>query len=262
MTFIKTATIGLIFIAISCRSFDYSESSFQVENDPNIHNAQLSVTFPVEQSTEAIDRRQVQRSQSNMLRRFGLTPASATPFLATKEHVGHGIEIVAWFGLQKSFSTDEYLHQSAGATRYRWKKLGSSGKNYAHAVFEHQDSLVVGIIFRYAPQDALLVEEYLQRRAGIFRAFFPDKTSSTCNSEALDGIAVEFPREHVRDDFTLLKFYRIEEDSTSLEVYTLRQPNELPYSGFKVCPGLYRVVYSDLQHRELWADTIRSTPLN
>lgn len=237
----------------SCRSYQFSQDGFMVENDPHYHNVRSHLT--VAANAEKTHLTELNAESARALKSFGLKPKDVEVLFVTHLPTDSLVEVVAWQAEENTRSFPGYLSQTSNANRYLYKKKQSKGQKKVHAVYQSPNGPQVGLIFS-SPHalDEADINQFLNRDVRFSHELFPDLTEVDCMSGEQIGWGIDIPAELVRNEHTLLKIYQVGEQHEKLILYTLRNPGEFYYTAFSVCKdATYRVVYSDLQHREIWS---------
>ncbi|MFD2742658.1 MULTISPECIES: hypothetical protein [Sphingobacterium] len=245
-----------IFVFTSCRSYEFSKQGFMVENDPHYHNVRshLSVATLPEKTEISV----LNKKHGQALRSFGVKPKEVEVlFVADLDSL---VEVIVWQSEDSTRSFSNYLTQTAKSNRYLYKKKRAKGQHLVHAVYQSPTGPQVGFVFSSTNVlNEAAINQFLNKDVRFSHKLFPDITAVDCVPEKQIGWGIDIPAELVRDEHTLLKIYRVGEQDEELILYTLRNPGEFYYTAFSVCQGAtYRVVYSDLQHQEIWSSQVHT----
>ncbi|MCL7989000.1 hypothetical protein M8998_13700 [Sphingobacterium sp. lm-10] len=255
--FLLASFLGFFFA--SCRSYQFSEHGFMVENDPNYHNVRshLSVAANADRTTMNTE---LNPESARALKSFGLKPKNVEVLFMTHLPTDSLVEVVAWQAEESARSFRGYLSQTSKANRYLYKKKQHKGKELVHVVYESLVGPQVGFIFN-SPNalNEAEINRFLTQDVRFSHELFPDLTEIACLSGEQVGWGIDIPADLVRSEHTLLKIYQVGEQDEKLVFYTLRHPDEFYYIAFSVCKdATYRAVYSDLRHRETWSTTMHT----
>lgn len=237
----------------SCRSYEFSKHGFMVENDPNYHNVRSHLSVAAD--AEKIDMSELDKENAQALRSFGIKPKQVELLFVTHLPTDSLVEVIGWQSEDSTRTFSNYLAQTSKNHRYWYKKKRSKGQHMVHAVYQSPNGPQVGLVFSsHDPLKEADINQFLNRDVRFSRELFPDLTGVDCVPENQIGWGIDIPAELVRDEHTLLKIYRVGEQEEQLILYTLRNPGEFYYTAFSVCKdATYKVVYSDLQHGEIWS---------
>lgn len=245
------------YILVSCSTYHFSPYGYKVDNDPYYHNAESRISFPLSNDSTSLNFQEVNKGIKQAMKVFKIKAKQVNLLFANSIDDAQSVTVTAWEAKEDDLDFDGYLPQSIAAHRYLYKKTVRNGAQWTHVVYPDDRKKQIGLIFKSTSDNGDdEIERFLAKTLPNQISFFPDKTAIDCTTDSTVSVAVEFPKELIRDEYTLLKFYRILGERKSLEVYTLRLPGQPPFSAFTLCPGVYHISYTDLQQQEIWSKMI------
>ena len=258
---------GLCLLS-SCRSYQFLENGFIVDGDGVYHNPGnyagigLFGDFVNYKKNERLGTRfdRLYPSDHKVLKSLGYGKGdvdilfSGTPDQPPYYHL---VGVAARSGL---LDTTSSIIQYTAMGKYHYRKIDVGKHTVLEAIIRSGEKNYA--LIYYAPKGESMVdfEHLLAKNVHMPNRphnFLASKTEVNCDVEVQKNVDIKIPQKYVnREIYTLIKVLKKEIYGESLTVYTLNRKNVDPQVVFKLCPGTYRIVYSDLRHEEIWSQQI------
>lgn len=268
---VRVCLYGIVFLLCACKSYQFRENGFIVDGDGVYHNVHNTARYTgialfgdfvnydkSEQQGTRFDK--LYPEDKKVLKSLGYHQGdvevlfSGIPNQAPYYHL---IGIGAKNGL---LDTKASILQSTPTGKYHYRKEEVGNNMVMEAIISSGESNYA--LIYYVPKGGHTADfELLLERNVRFPdqplQLYTSKTEVDCALDRQKNVEIQIPQTYVnRDVYTLTKVMRKESYGESLAVYTLNKKEADPQVVFKLCPGDYRVIYSDLSHRELWSKAI------
>lgn len=259
-----------IFIGLlsSCKSYQFRENGFIVDGDGVYHNPEKYVGIGLfgdfvnynenEQQGTRFDK--LYPGDQKILKSLGYPKKDVEVLFSGTPNQPPYYHLIAVGARSGPLDTAASILQYTPTGKYYYRKMDVGKNTVLEAIIPYGELNYALIYYIPKGESTADFEHLLEQNVRIPdrpHNFLISKTEVDCEVDVQKNVDIEIPRAYInRDIYTLTKVMKKESYGESLAVYTLNGKDVNPQVVFKLCPGNYRVVYSDLSHQELWSEDI------
>ncbi|WP_380906602.1 hypothetical protein [Sphingobacterium chuzhouense] len=260
---------GIVFLLCACKSYQFRESGFIVDGDGVYHNPEkyggigLFGDFVNYNAREQHGTRfdKLYPGDKKVLKSLGYNKGDIEVLFSGIPNQPPYYHLIGIGAKDSLLDTAASILQYTPMGKYHYRKM-DVGKNTVLEAIIPSGKTNYALIY-YVPKGESTADfEYLLeqnvRKPNRPHNFLASRTAVECGIDVQKNVDIKIPQNYVnRDIYTLIKVLKKEDYGESLAVYTLNKKDADPQVVFKLCPGKYRVVYSDLKHQEIWSEKIK-----
>lgn len=259
---------NVVFLLCACKSYQFRENGFIVDGDGVYHNPGKYVGIGLfgdfvnydrdEQHGTRFDK--LYPGDKKILKSLGYNKKDVEILFSGIPNQPPYYQLIGVSAKDGILDTVASILQYTPMGKYHYRKI-DVGKNMVLEAIIPSGKLNYALIY-YVPKGETTADfehllEQNVRMPNRPHNFLASKTAVDCEIDVQKNVDIEIPQKYVnRSKYTLIKVLKKEDYGESLVVYTLNRKNVDPQVVFKLCPGKYRVVYSDLRHQEIWSEEI------
>ena len=260
--------IGIVLCLSSCRSYQFQQNGFVVDGEGVYHSPGKYAGIALfgdfvnfkKKEKEGIRFDKLYPGDKRVLKALGYRSKEVNILFSGMPNQEPYYHVIAVGAKEGVIDTAASIIQNTPTGKYHYRRV-EVGKNTVLEAIIPNGKTNYALIY-YVPKAASAAdfEQLLAknvRRAGQHNPFLASKTEVDCAIEDQRNVEIRVPQDFIqRESYTLTKVLRKEVVGESLAVYTLNRKEADPRVVFKLCPGNYRILYTDLQHKELWSKEI------
>lgn len=251
----------------SCRSYQFVPNGFLVDGDEFYHNADKKISIELfgdfknysGTTKRGLRQDRLYSGDRKILKALGYGPNDVDVLFSGKPDVDPYYQVMAVAAKKGLLDSSAFIRQYLPSGTYFYRKTALRGQTVLEAIIpsaEGNYSLIYVASKEGFTQDFehLLANNVRKPHRGALY-FLPDRTTIGCDTREAVHVDLKIPeREVIRGRYTLTKVLKKERPGESLAIFTLNGEEVDPHVVFKLCPGKYRLIYSDLKHTIIWQD--------
>lgn len=259
---------SIIFLLCSCKSYPFRENGFVVDGDGVYHNPGKYVGIGLfgdfvnydSEKRHGIRFDKLYPHDKKILNALGYRKKDVEILFSGKPNQPPYYQLIGVAPKDGLLDTASSILQYTPTGNYHYRKMEMGKNTVLEAIISSGMSNYALIYYVSKGESTADFEQLLVKNVRLpnkQHEFFTSKTEVDCTLDMQKNVEIEIPQAYIdRNIYTLTKVLKMERYGESLAVYTLNQKDADPQVIFKLCPGNYRVIYSDLRHREIWSEDI------
>src|SRR5690606_14943330 len=257
---------SFVLLLCACKSYPFRENGFIVDGDGVYHNPGKYVGIGLfgdfvnynADECYGVKFDKLYPRDKKVLKALGYRKADVEILFSGKPNQPPYYQLIGVGTKDNLLDTTSSILQYTPTGKYHYRKMDVGKYTVLEAIITSgmwNYALVYYVPKRESTVDFEHLLEKNVRMPNRPNFFFASRTEVDCGVDVQRNVDIKVPKAYVKlNIYSLTKIIKKEAYVEFLAVYTLNEKNVDPQVVFKLCPGSYRVIYSDLHHQELWSE--------